>query len=193
MIASLVSINRAAVKKLNLNNPYAIHKLVYSLFPGTKREFLYYEKGGSFDFKNILILSTSQPVLVPHILIESKIVPKSFLQHNYYAFQILLNPVEQLVGEKNKNPVLGKDSLHNWFIDKQKNWGFSADPDSLEIFNQGVTIFEKQMGTVTFNKAEFRGILKVENYEDFIRSFYNGIGRGKAFGFGLLQLKTLKF
>ena len=191
MIASLLSIDRIAIKRLNLKDSYSIHKLIYSLFPGTKRDFLYYEQGGDYNFKNILVLSKTQPMLVPNISLESKIVPSSFLEHDCYAFQVLLNPVEQGVHERNKRPIRGDVALHDWFKKKEKEWGFVSNSDSFEIFNQGVKIIEKQNKIITLNKAEFRGLLDVEDRERFFKSFNNGIGRGKAFGFGLLQLKKV--
>jgi CRISPR system Cascade subunit CasE len=192
MIASQVSLDRSAIKNLKLSDPYSIHKFVYSIFPGDERSFLYYDQGGDWQYRKILILSKKQPTLPPFGKIESKYVPPSFLNHKSYAFQVLLNPVEQPKGKKNKSPIIGKGPLRDWFLKKQSSWGFSANPASLEILSQGVQIIKRQGHEIVHNQAEFRGILHVTNYDLFNRSFSNGIGRAKAFGFGLLQLRPLK-
>ena len=192
MIASVVSLDRQAIQSLKIADPYTIHKFVYSLFPGNRRQFLYYDQGGDLRFKRILLVSQEQP-LVPEIgKIESKFIPDSFLDHQRYAFQVLLNPVEQPSGSNRKVPVVNKDSLRVWFSRRQESWGFTTDIDMLEIFNMGVQISRKNGMDVTHNMAEFRGILEVADRECFIHSFTDGIGRGKAFGFGLLQLRPLK-
>lgn len=192
MIASQVSLDRIAIQQLKLSDPYTIHKFVYSLFPGDKRNFIYYDQGGNWQYRKILILSEVQPTLPSFGKIESKYVPPSFLRHKSYAFQVLLNPVEQPEGKKNKSPVVGKGPLYNWFLKKQSDWGFSADPVSLEILTEGVQIIENKGRKIVHNRAEFRGILQVTNYDLFHHSFSKGIGRAKAFGFGLLQLRPLK-
>ncbi|MFA7371910.1 MAG: type I-E CRISPR-associated protein Cas6/Cse3/CasE [Sphaerochaetaceae bacterium] len=192
MIASQVSLNRNAIQQLKLSDPYAIHKFVYNLFPGVKRNFLYYDQGGNWQYRKILILSEEQPTLPPFGKIESKYIPPTFLHHKTYAFQVLLNPVDHPAGKKNKSPVIGKGALYDWFLKRQAYWGFSANPISLEIFNEGVQIIEGKGRVVTHNRAEFRGILQVTNYDLFHHSFVKGIGRAKAFGFGLLQLRPIK-
>lgn len=192
MIASQVSLDRIAIQQLKLSDPYTIHKFVYSLFPGDQRKFIYYDQGGNWQYRKILILSEVQPTLPVFGKIESKYVPPSFLRHKSYAFQVLLNPVEQPKGKKNKSPVVGKGPLYDWFLKKQSDWGFTADPVSLEILTEGVQIIERKGCEIIHNRAEFRGILQVTNYDLFYRSFSKGIGRAKAFGFGLLQLRPLK-
>ncbi|MGX8679016.1 MAG: type I-E CRISPR-associated protein Cas6/Cse3/CasE, partial [Sphaerochaetaceae bacterium] len=75
-----------------------------------------------------------------------------------------------------------------WFLSKQNSWGFEVIQDSFEVFETGVQIFEKGETKITQSKASFRGVLRVTDRSVFKQSFEQGIGRGKAFGFGLLQL-----
>ncbi len=191
MIASTISLDRQSIKVLKLSNLYSIHSFVYSLFPGTQRDFLYYDQKGDKYYRKLLILSKRQP-LVPEVgIIESRYIPESFLNYREYAFQILLNPVEQLSGNKNKVPIKSKDSLLLWFLKRQESWGFVADMNTLDVFNSGVQIIRKDDRKITHNMAEFRGILRVTDRERFSLSFSDGIGRGKAFGFGLLQIRPI--
>jgi CRISPR system Cascade subunit CasE len=192
MIASIVSLDRKAIQSLNIKDPYSLHIFVYSLFPGNQRQFLYYDQGGDVRYRRILLLSQEQP-LVPDIgKIESKFIPPNFLEHRIYAFQVMVNPVEQPSGSKRKVPVVSRDALREWFNRRQESWGFVSDSDTLEIVNQGVQVIHREGKEITHNKVEFRGTLMVADRERFRDSFTNGIGRGKAFGFGLLQLRPLK-
>ena len=192
MIASVVSLDRQAIQSLKIKDPYSMHKFIYSLFPGNERRFLYYDQGGDLRYRRILLVSQEQP-LVPEIgKIESKFIPQDFLEHQRYAFQVLLNPVEQPPESRGKVPVIGRDALRAWFARRQESWGFTSHVDELEIFNLGVQIIHKEEGDITYNMAEFRGVLEVVDGERFSDSFISGIGRGKAFGFGLLQIRPLK-
>jgi len=192
MIASVVFLDRQAIQSLKIKDPYSMHKFVYSLFPGNQRKFLFYDQGGDIRYRKILLVSEEQP-LVPEIgRIESKFITKDFLEYQRYAFQVLLNPVEQVFGSKGKVPVVGRDALRTWFERRQDIWGFASNSEDLEIFNLGVQIIHKDDRDITHNMAEFRGVLEVVDYERFKNSFTNGIGRGKAFGFGLLQIRPIK-
>jgi CRISPR system Cascade subunit CasE len=192
MIASVVSLDRQAIQSLKIKDPYSMHKFVYDLFPGNQRKFLYYDQGGDLGYRRILLVSREQP-LVPEIgEIQSKSIPRGFLEHRRYAFQVMLNPVEQPLGSSGKVPVVTKDALRAWFAKRQEAWGFVSIPEDLEIFDLGVQIIQKGERDIIHNMAEFRGVLEVADRERFKNSFSNGMGRGKAFGFGLLQIRPLK-
>jgi CRISPR system Cascade subunit CasE len=180
-----------AIKFFNLHDDYSIHKLVYSLFPREMREFLYCDLGGDIRGRRILILSEQQPCVPDRGKIESKALPQEFLSHRWYGFKILLNPVERKHGNKSFLPVVGKENLISWFLKRQVDWGFNTDPTHLEIVHTGVQIISKENMKITHNTAEFRGILEVTDRDKFEQAFRKGIGRGKAFGFGLLQLRRL--
>jgi len=81
--------------------------------------------------------------------------------------------------------------LRLWFLRKQNDWGFMVDGDTLDIFDTGVIEIRKNGIVVPFNKAQFRGILTVTDSDRFKTVFTSGIGRGKSFGFGLLQLHPI--
>jgi CRISPR system Cascade subunit CasE len=201
MIASLLKLSRADFKNLQINtspqrdiDPYVFHKIVYSLFPKTEdsRDFLFVDKGGNFNERQILILSKRLPEKPDYGTIESKNIPESFLNQNHYGFEIHLNPTKR---EKNGGkiiPIVGKENLIEWFYSKSESWGFVTERESLQIQFTGVQTFDKQNGQVTQNVANFIGKLRVRDRSLFIKSFEQGIGRGKSFGFGLLEIIPLQ-
>jgi CRISPR system Cascade subunit CasE len=87
---------------------------------------------------------------------------------------------------------MGRENLIEWFCLKSEAWGFITDRESLQIQSTGVQTFDKQNGQVTQNTVTFVGKLKVSDRSLFIKSFEQGIGRGKSFGFGLLQIVPLQ-
>ncbi|MFP3042863.1 type I-E CRISPR-associated protein Cas6/Cse3/CasE [Treponema primitia] len=194
MIASLLKLSRSDFEKLRINDPYGIHRAVYSLFPktGDGRDFIFVDKGGNFNERQILILSKRSPEKPDYGTIESKNIPEPFLNQDHYGFEIRLNPTKR---EKNGGkivPIMGKENLAEWFCSKSERWGFVTERESLQIQFTGVQTFDKQNGQVTQNVVNFIGKLRVNDRSLFIKSFEQGIGRGKSFGFGLLEIIPLQ-
>jgi CRISPR system Cascade subunit CasE len=169
---------------------------VYSLFPKTDqggRDFLFSDKGGRVNRRRILILSKRPPLRPEYGTIgEPREIPESFLSWETYGFEIRLNPVKREKGGGKIIPIRGRENLAEWFCLKSEGWGFITSRESLQIQSSGVQNFEKQNGRVTQNTATFIGKLKVSDRPRFIRSFEEGIGRGKSFGFGLLEILPLR-
>ncbi len=209
MIASVLRLNRSDIKGLKIKDAYGIHRAVYSLFPkieGENRDFLYVDKGGDERFRQILILSKRKPITPDFGTVNSKNVPDSFLSHDYYGFEIRLNPTKRdkksgktvaVRGDKSSGQT-DREALILWFIDKTPGLGFEVVVDQktntpiLEVTDIGVQEFPKDGHKYTHGKATFIGKLKVTHRENFTKSFAEGIGRAKGFGFGLFQIVPLK-
>lgn len=191
---------------LRITDDYSIHRVVYSLFPEEDKErnrILYVDKGVRKDHRVLWILSQTEPQ-ISFGEFETRSVSEDFLNHKCYAFEILLNPVKKSK-EKGKLvairiPPKTKDDenirerakeLLDWFFRKARENGFEPDPNRLRFLVKPTQTFSqknKPDQTVTHNKVLFSGTLTVTDPERFRSAFENGIGKAKAFGFGLLQL-----
>lgn len=201
MILSVLRLSRSDFGIIRNRNKgvfdtYTLHKIVYSLFPkeGEKeRDFLFAYKGGSFSEKDIIILSEDKPLISDVGEISSKEIPTEFLQQDYYGFEVQMNPVykDNKTGKVVAIRGSDKEALTAWFLKKSSSFGFEVQKDSFSIGNTDVITFKKDEKTVTLGKAVFTGRLRVTDRELFINSFKNGLGKGKAFGFGLLQIIPL--
>lgn len=209
MKASVLRLTRLDFDNIRKENngvfdTYTIHKIVYSLFPkenaeddenGEKRNFLFAYQGGDFNEKRILIFSKENPIEAKYGKIETRDVPEDFLNQDYYGFQVQMNPVVcNYNTEKKKNrsvAIRGKANLLDWFSKKSESFGFEIEENSLSVSDTNVLKFKKKDKNVVFGKAVFTGRLKVTNRELFKKSVEEGIGKGKAFGFGLLQVVPL--
>ncbi|MBN1151251.1 type I-E CRISPR-associated protein Cas6/Cse3/CasE [candidate division WOR-3 bacterium] len=192
MIASMLKLNRSDCKALNITDPYSIHRVVYELFPGETRNFLFADKGGDFNTRQILILSEHNPKAPQFGEIESKPIPNNFLEYDHYGFEVMLNPTKRDKQTGKTVAIRGCENLIRWFLNKALILGFEIMANSLEIRNSGVQIFD--LGNdkiVTHNRVTFVGKLKVTDRIKFQNSFVKGIGRAKGFGFGLFQIIPL--
>ncbi len=202
MIASALHLDRRAVKALKIRDEYSLHRVVYSLFedvrtPEQKQQgmssgILYADKGGDERHRKILILANRNPIVPEYGELNSKKISDEFLNHQHYRFEIVINPAQRNSASRKIVPIKGREAIGNWFIDKApKSWGFNVNPTNLIVSNNHVKRFDKQGHQVTQGYATVRGQLEVIEPICFKNSFQQGIGRGRSFGCGLLQIVPL--
>ena len=196
MIASALKLNRADCKALDIKDAYSIHRIVYSLFPkqdNETRDFLFADKGGDWNCRQVLILSERKPASPEFGEIESREIPESFLLWENYGFEVIVNPTQRNGPSKKTTPIRGMENLHKWFIRKAPALGFEVEPESLQVTRIGVKRFDKNKEErITHGSATFIGKLRVTDRQAFVKSFKLGIGRAKGFGFGLLQIVPIQ-
>ena len=196
MIASAIKLNRADCKALDIKDAYSIHRIVYSLFPkqdNETRDFLFADKGGDWNCRQVLILSERKPASPEFGEIESREIPESFLLWENYGFEVIVNPTQRNGPSKKTTPIRDIENLHKWFIRKAPALGFEVEPESLQVTGIGVKRFDKNKEErITHGSATFIGKLRVTDRQAFVKSFKLGIGRAKGFGFGLLQIVPIQ-
>lgn len=202
MILSNLLLDISDIQKLKITDAYSIHRIVYSLFDDTRSPsekessvssgILYVVKGGDSHHKKILILSDRHPKKVNFGHIESKLVPESFLMHETYRFEITVNPTKRDKQSGKTVAIIGREEVIQWFIRKAADThGFIVNPVNIQINDIEVNTFEKKGHKVTQGQVNLIGELKVTDRSKFIQSFQMGIGRGRAFGLGLLQIQPI--
>ena len=201
--ASVLALNRKDIKILGIRDAYSLHKVVYGLFEDTRSledkensvssGIVYVDKGGDFNVRRILMLSNRKPHQTPQFgEVETKPIHKNFLSHTTYAFEAKLNPSKRDKDTGKVISIRGREAIEEWFkLRASQSWGFSVNPESLQVENLSVQSFEKNGQVITHGSAIFKGTLTVESRERFPLSFIQGIGRGRSFGFGLLQIQPL--
>ncbi|CAE6710892.1 type I-E CRISPR-associated protein Cas6/Cse3/CasE [Candidatus Nitrotoga fabula] len=201
--ASVLRLNRTDMKILNIKDAYSLHKIVYGLFDDARSDIekhtsissgiVYTDKGGDFNSRQILMLSNRKPHQTPQFgEVITKPIHLDFLAHQRYTFEVTLNPSKRDNQTGKIVPIRGRKDIEQWFKERAtKSWGFSINPENLQTEKVSVQVFEKMGKIITHGSATLKGELKVINQDRFIISFIRGIGRGRAFGFGLLQIVPL--
>lgn len=203
LFASVLHLDRPAIKALKITDPYSLHRVVYDLFDDVRNAadkqasassgILYAEQGGDFNGRRILMLSNRQPATAVkglHGQVASKPIPEAFLSHGQYHFKVVVNPTQRESATGKLRPLKERGAIADWFCHRAlTRWGFSVAPAHLQVGQITVEqFFGKGQQPITLAKAQLQGTLTVTDPEAFQRSFTHGIGRGKAFGCGLLQL-----
>lgn len=202
MFASLLTLSRTDMKFLKITDEYSIHRVIYNLFEDVRTEkekkssvpsgLLYADKGGDFNKKEILIISDRQPKNTDFGHLQTKRIEERFLHQSHYKFEVVMNPTKRDSKTGKLIAIRGRQAIADWFLNKAPvNWGFSVKPDSFVVEEMWVHEFQKSKSKVIQSGARLVGELLVENQSLFINSFKRGIGRGRAFGFGLLQITPL--
>lgn len=203
MIASVLELNRSDIQALRVTDTYSLHRVVYSLFEdirtheqkldSAKSGILFSDSGTVDDTRRILMLSNRQPADTVNghkVSVRSCSIDDHYLSHKTYAFNVVVNPVKSVGEARKKIAIRGKESIEKWFIERaEKSWGFSVVTGSLQINKVVVDQFNgKDNQPITLSKAHIKGSLLVTDPSQFAKSFGQGIGRGKAFGCGLMQV-----
>lgn len=203
MIASVLHLDRQAMKALRITDPYSLHRVVYGLFKDVRNEeekhnstssgILYADYGGDIHGRKILMLANREPmgsVEGKYGEVQSRPISEDYLLHKNYRFKVIVNPTRRDNESRKLLAVKGRDDIAKWFAERaQCSWGFDVAAQSLQVDKIEVLQFKnKNQRQVTIGQAYIHGLLTVKDRPKFTQSFQQGIGRARAFGCGLLQV-----
>ena len=206
MIASVLHLDRQAVKALRITDLYSLHRVVYSLYEDVRSDaekqaskasgILFADQGGDFSGKRILLLANRAPAAYidgQYGQVLSKAIPPDFLRHQHYRFSVIVNPTRRDSASRKLVPVKGREAIGQWFCERAiSSWGFEVAPAQLQVDRVEVLQFnDKLQNPVTLAQARLQGQLRVTDPLQLHKSFTQGIGRARTFGCGLLQLVPL--
>lgn len=210
MIAAELLLSARDLVHLRVTDAYSVHRVVYSLFEDVRSDeqkvksehsgFLYVDKGMLRDgSRRIILLSDRAPVTPEFGTLRCITVSEKFLAFSDYRFAVVANATKRKAlprpsdNSKTKGPIVpitGRDELVRWFREKSPVfWGFETT--HVEVGAVTVARIQKKNTVIPLQQVEFTGTLHVTDREKFLQTFKTGIGRGKAFGCGLLQLSPL--
>lgn len=111
-----------------------------------------------------------------------------------WHFRLTANPTKSMPHQKNRER--GKVAAHvttdfqkKWLIKKSEKNGFSVTENSFDIVqNRWFRFYKKESKAISLLSVTYEGILEVTDADLFRNALTNGIGRGKAYGMGLLTI-----
>lgn len=111
-----------------------------------------------------------------------------------WQFRLKANPVKNkaLAEKTERGKVLAHvtpEQQKTWLMNRSASCGFSLTPEQFDVTHTAWLRFYKGSGPrVTLKTAVFEGSLRIEDLQLFKQTLTQGIGRGKAYGCGLLTL-----
>lgn len=112
-----------------------------------------------------------------------------------FTYRFLLNASPSYLSKDKKIICLHRnDQLLQWIVDEGEKNGFMVEKDEINIkqLQPMIAIKKKAEGEskITVNLVEYSGLLHVFNKYKLTNAIFNGIGRGKDFGCGLLSIAS---
>lgn len=111
-----------------------------------------------------------------------------------WRFCLTANPTKSC---KTEQDARGKVHAHistqyqeQWLMERAEKHGFSVQPDEFEVVSSQWYSFQKgeKRRRVSLLAVTYEGILRVTDAEAFRKTLTEGIGRGKAYGMGMLTV-----
>lgn len=193
-------------------HPDQHHRQIWKFFPDIpagERPFIFrfdLEKG----LPTFYIVSSCQPQPDHHWRLETKPYAPKLEPGDPLRFSLRINPTI-VVDHKRYEPVsqykrnhpdwyqetthaqLEQEILGEWLTKNAERWGFQTDPRRLQILNYQKESFAKKRRNshhrVQIAVAEVRGSLEVTDPERFKQYLFEGMGRAKGFGCGLMMVR----
>lgn len=150
---------------------YEVHQEIARLFETSEKRLW------QRDDYRITVLSSQQCLRG-----ESREITKEEMSQGQYMVNLRLNPC---IRKNGKRISMSKDKISNWVKNKLSAAGVDA---VVQCINEGVRISRKGNSVITLASVMVVGILTVKNQEVFEQSVMNGVGHGKGFGYGLLNI-----
>ena len=187
------------VKEQKITDTYSLHRVVYDQFDltgsceeGQRQAPLWTVSNGDV-VKKLIILSSIEPRNVESEAVMQarsvKEMPEDLLEHSDYLFKITVNPVLVRRNEKLKViPIKDVTEIKKWFVNKCLKNRMEFNCSSLDLIAKKADIFKANNNKNVINKCVVQGQLKVIDPEKFRYAIFNGIGRSKTFGCGLMQV-----
>lgn len=202
-------------KREHLHNVYNLHQKLWKAFnvdqDHQERDFLFRVDRTSEHAKEILIQSQSEPHwdgMFPPFRIQSKSFSPKFQAGQEFFFFLRANAVvaEKRPGQKHsrKIPIRPKDYVYEgeqqpesppqfqgWLARQGEKHGFILT-EAARLGSAYAIGKKKQSGnSIKLTGQDLRGYLKVTDGAAFEQMFVTGLGRAKAFGFGMFSLMNV--
>ena len=190
-----------------LVSPNIFHGAIEAAFPGEKDRKLWRIDNIS-QRCYLLILSPQEPML-EHAVKQfglsgnvnqwetkdyKKLLDK-VENDTIWRFRLVANPTKSVIDEKGNR---GSVHAHNtpfyqkkWLIERCEKNGFMVTEEQFSVMESKWYEFYKgsdKRKRVTLLSVTYEGILSVMDSEKFKRTLIEGIGRGKAYGMGMLTV-----
>jgi len=111
-----------------------------------------------------------------------------------FLFRLVANPSKKIKCEGKPNSrrifLASEDEQFEWLKRKSEQFGFTIYKEQIRIKKMDNSYGFKK--GIAFQRAQYEGILCVNQKELFSQAFCKGIGSEKAFGCGMLLLKKVK-
>lgn len=113
-------------------------------------------------------------------------------------FRVTLNPVVSISDTPDARTSRGRVVPHvtyaqqmNFLLDRAQKLGFSLNENEFAIIERGYSLFMKSVKPIRLSKAVYQGVLTISDADVMRKTLVEGIGKKKAYGFGMMTVIPL--
>lgn len=188
-----------------LANPQHFHGAIERAFPGERRRRLW-RLDALGDHLYLLVLSEDRPDLQPVVeqfgtgeppeTKDYQVLLDRIKKDSVWRFRLTANPTKSVPNAQAPG-TRGKVYAHittahqeQWLLDRAEKHGFSLQPGAFAVVQAQWKRFQKghKGRPVSLLSVTYEGLLKVTDPEAFCQALTEGLGRGKAYGQGLMTV-----
>lgn len=107
-------------------------------------------------------------------------------------FRVVLNPVVALPHSGDKRgrimPHITVEQQRNYLLKRASEHGFYISNDEFSIVEREFVNWHKGKDHVRLSRVTYEGLLTIENIDDFRTLLIEGMGKKKAYGFGMMTV-----
>ncbi len=197
-LSQLILNLRSREARVDLADRYELHRTLLSAFPQTlpddERVLYRVEDRQQMPVVKVLVQSRNRPswesaprlntgnYLYREPLVRA-IEPRDAVGQRL-QFRLQANPTFKREGKR--HALYADDALREWLARQAQAHGFTVDAEQVLMVKLGKKYGKKRQQT--WHAVQFDGVLTVSDAIAFRLALTNGIGSGKAFGFGLLSV-----
>lgn len=121
---------------------------------------------------------------------------QSLQEQQSYRFKLTANPVKAESDRSRKRgrvvPILQREEQLHYLAERAETNGFEVQPEAVMITESGREMLKKTNSRdVRLLKVTYEGVLKITDKKRFLSALTHGIGKKKAYGFGLMTVIPL--
>ena len=138
------------------------------------------------DGMKFITVSQTMPVAMPNVLMKTKKFEPKIQDGWQLPFRLKANPTVTKAGSR--VGILDNGERMKWLSKALSESG-------CEVVSSYISAHGKEQGChrpgqppMTFNSVTYQGTIKVRDKAKLVNALMSGIGRGKAYGFGMLLL-----
>ncbi|MDF7680087.1 type I-E CRISPR-associated protein Cas6/Cse3/CasE [Enterobacteriaceae bacterium ESL0689] len=186
---------------------YVMHQWLWQLFPAMEaRQFLYRreELQGALRF---FVLSAQPPVASEIAEVQCRPFDPALSVGQQLCFSLRANPtickagkrhdllmdakrqVKAHVDKRDIWPYQQKAAL-TWLAQQGERHGFTPTEVSIDAYRQQQIRSQKSRRSIQFSSVDYNGTLVVNQPALFLQSLASGYGKSRAFGCGLMMIKS---
>jgi CRISPR-associated protein Cas6/Cse3/CasE subtype I-E len=163
--------------KVSGADSYKVHQMVKKLFPDGREQF-------RIDGNHVI----AKTVTLPKNNCEGKlqITEDCISIGSIRKFQIRGVAAKRDSKTQKMIPLIESTDASNWIHERSDINGFKIT--KMSVIMEGPVFIQKKGYTMTFNSVNYEGELKVTDTKLFEKLLKTGLGKGKSFGFGMMDI-----